>query len=83
MLKRILGLSCKIGWHEGKWVYSEPEASENCTQTKFCWRCGVHMTRVWHDMEWKSDGFFSSAESGVCVRCERRETRDKPKGSGA
>ena len=73
MLKGILGLGCKVGWHHGDWVYASPD---DCTQTRTCRECGEEVSRVEHDVEhWKSDGFLSQKQSGVCLRCDEPLTR--------
>jgi len=75
MLQRVLNLLCKVGWHYGTWGYdSGPEGTVKCGQTRICRGCLEPGFRVRHDMHWRSDGWFKSTESGVCMRCEQSET---------
>ena len=68
-------LLCGLGWgHIGTWAYDK--GPHECNQTRICLRCGEKSSRFEHAVEpWLSNGFFCSTESGVCIRCERRQTR--------
>ena len=73
MLKSILGLGCKVGWHRGGWAYPD---TDECTQTRSCRDCGEEDSRVQHDVEhWESTGILSQGQSGVCSRCAKKLTR--------
>ena len=66
-------LLCGLGWgHTGTWAYYSP-----CSQIRICLRCGKPSFRFEHEVEhWTRDGRFSLTESGVCIRCKERQTRE-------
>ena len=74
-----LKLLCKIKIHLGTWVY---DSDVGCSQTRICRRCGVHSSRVEHDVpDWESAsspwffGPWGSEQSGVCIRCKELQVR--------
>jgi len=81
MLDKMLDLFCEVGLHRGKWVYdSYSTGTLQCDQTRICRRCFIHSFRIRHDVpHWVSDGFSSSTETGVCLRCQQVGTRQRPR----
>ena len=68
MLQWTSNLACKVGLHDGDWVY------KNCVQTRICRRCGEKTSIDVHNVEhWESVG--SNTESGGCERCGQIVTR--------
>ena len=55
MLKWVSRLLCKVGWHQGTWVYDSGPVE--CAQTSICQRCDHQGYRIRHDVQhWESDG---------------------------
>jgi len=76
MLKWILGKACSGGMHHGGWIYVD---TEQCSQTRVCRGCGLRSFRDAHLVaDWVTDGLMFNRQSGVCIRCNRPQSRIKP-----
>lgn len=71
----------KFDWERGSGTWAWGTQRSLCSQTRICLRCGEKSSRIEHAVEhWTPNGWFSSTESGVCIRCKRRQTRDRDGG---
>jgi len=57
---------CRIGIHQGKWVYL---TISNCHQLKVCRYCRVTLGRIKHQREWQYVRKGACEQERVCRQC--------------